>query len=375
MEISELKKNALREIAAATDAKTLESVRVKYLGRANGELVKVLRGLKDLSDEEKRRVGPAANALRHELDVAFDARLKAISDSRLATRSSLDVTAPGKKVPLGHLHPLTLTEQKIKDIFAGLNFSIVEGPEVETEHYNFDALNIPPNHPARDMWDTFWLKPRTHADGTRTNAKNSARSAFSQRRSALLRTHTSPMQVRYMETHEPPFQIIVPGRVFRFEAIDASHEINFHQVEGLMVGERISLANFKYLILEFCKKFFGADVKLRFRPSYFPFVEPGLEVDIRFEHRIADYADQSRTMRTEIGQSQRGLQKSAKSDWLEVMGAGMVHPKVFDAVKYNPKFVKGFAFGLGLERFAMIKYNIPDIRMFYENDMRFLRQF
>lgn len=339
MEIGELKKNALKEIAAAGDVKTLEEVRVKYLGRANGELVKILRGLKDLPDAEKRRIGPAANALRHDLDAAFDARLSELSAQRNQL-NSVDVTMPGKKVSLGHLHPLTLTEQKIKDIFAGLNFSIVEGPEVETEHYNFDALNIPPNHPARDMWDTFWLRSAT---------ENARRSTLSDK--LLLRTHTSPMQIRYMETHEPPFQIIVPGRVFRFEAIDASHEINFHQVEGLMVGSKVSLANFKYIILEFCKKFFGADVKLRFRPSYFPFVEPGLEIDIQ-------------------------LAKGPWSGkWLEVMGAGMVHPKVFDAVKYNPKFVKGFAFGLGLERFAMIKYNIPDIRMFYENDMRFLKQF
>ncbi|MBI2406666.1 MAG: phenylalanine--tRNA ligase subunit alpha [Candidatus Harrisonbacteria bacterium] len=343
MDVLELKKNALREITEAKDAKTLESVRVKYLGRANGELVKILRGLKDLSDEEKRRVGPAANALRQELDAALDAKLSELTANRSTLNAGLDITMPGKKVALGHLHPLTLTENKIREIFAGLNFAVVEGPEVETEHYNFDALNIPANHPARDMWDTFWLRQDAR--------KNADSNAEERGKRMLLRTHTSPVQIRYMETHEPPFQIIVPGRVFRFEAIDASHEINFHQVEGLMVGENVSLANFKYLILHFCKKLFGTDVKLRFRPSYFPFVEPGLEVDIQ-------------------------LQKGPWSGkWLEVMGAGMVHPKVFDAVKYNPKFVKGFAFGLGLERFAMIKYNIPDIRMFYENDMRFLRQF
>ena len=238
--------------------------------------------------------------------------------------SKIDITIPGTKVGIGHLHPLTIMEDRIKEIFAELNFSIVEGPEVETEHYNFDALNIPAGHPARDMWDTFWLK---------SDKK-------------LLRTHTSPMQIRYMETHEPPFQIIVPGRVFRFEAIDASHQINFHQVEGLMVGPNVSLANLKYVISEFFKKLFNGGVAMRFRPSYFPFVEPGLEVDIKLGGK-----------------------------WLEVMGAGMVHHNVFDAVKYNPKFVRGFAFGLGLERLAMIKYNITDIRLFYENDLRFLKQF
>ncbi len=341
MDVLELKKHALHEVAEAKDAKTLERARVKYLGREKGELTKILRGLKDLPEAEKRRVGPAANALRNELEAALDAKLSELTANRSTLNAGVDVTMPGKKIALGHLHPLTLTENSIREIFAGLNFAVVEGPEVETEHYNFDALNIPPNHPARDMWDTFWLR--------QNEVKSESEKGKIKER--LLRTHTSPVQIRYMETHEPPFQIIVPGRVFRFEAIDASHEINFHQVEGLMVGENVSLANFKYLILHFCKKFFGTDVKLRFRPSYFPFVEPGLEVDIQ-------------------------LQKGPwKGKWLEVMGAGMVHPKVFDAVKYNPKFVKGFAFGLGLERFAMIKYNIPDIRMFYENDMRFLKQF
>jgi len=206
-----------------------------------------------------------------------------------------------------------------------MNFSVVSGPEIETEYYNFDALNIPANHPARDMWDTLWLK----------NSK------------LLLRTHTSPVQIRYMEVHQPPFQIIVPGRVFRYEATDASHEINFYQVEGLMIGPNVTLANFKFIVEEFFRKLYGPKVQFRFRPSYFPFVEPGLEVDI----------------------------KLTGDKWLEVMGAGMVHRNVFDAVHYNPEQVQGFAFGMGLDRLAMIKYNIPDIRLFYSGDLRFIRQF
>lgn len=340
MELLELKSTALHEVAEAKDVKTLEEIRVKYLGREKGELTKVLRSLKDMAEAERKKVGPLANEIRVELEAALKAHVEKFQASSFKFQG-VDVTRPGEKVELGHLHPLTIIENKIRKIFSELNFSVVEGPEIETEHYNFDALNIPANHPARDMWDTFWLKsddrsPMTEQSDTRHPSSDRL----------LLRTHTSPVQIRYMETHEPPFQIIVPGRVFRYEAIDASHEINFHQVEGLMVGEHITLANFKYIITEFFSRLFSGKVETRFRPSYFPFVEPGLEVDIK------------------IG-----------GKWLEVMGAGMVHPNVFDAVKYNPKFVKGFAFGLGLERLAMIQYHIPDIRLFYENDLRFLKQF
>ena len=339
MDLESLRVKFEDELKSVTDAKALEDLRVKYVGR-RGELTMFLRSLKDLSLEEKRNLGPLANGARQFMEEALDKKLNEFK-AKAENISSIDVSRPGEKVSLGHLHPLTLIENEIKSIFAGLNFSVLEGPEVESEHYNFDSLNIPKNHPARDMWDTFWLKinqKEIQNPKPKIQNKNEGR--------LLMRTHTSPMQIRYMETHEPPFQIIVPGRVFRFEAIDASHEINFHQVEGLMVCQDVNLANFKFIISKFFAKLFGEEVETRFRPSYFPFVEPGLEVDIKLAGK-----------------------------WLEVMGAGMVHPKVFDAVKYNPKFVKGFAFGLGLERLAMIKYKIPDIRMFYENDLRFLRQF
>ncbi len=330
-DLGDLKKSALEAVKGSKDAKELEVVRVQYLGRKDGELTKVLRSLKNLSVAQKRKVGTEANALRRDLEGALAKKLGDLKSRDVRLSPTLDVTMPGKKITVGHLHPLTLIENRIREIFTGLNFSVVEGPEAETEHYNFDALNIPANHPARDMWDTFWLDSKFKSQNSKM----------------LLRTHTSPMQIRYMEKHQPPFQIIVPGRVFRFEATAASHEVNFHQVEGLMVGdERVNLSNFKYVITEFFKQLFGPSTPVRFRPSYFPFVEPGLEVDI-----------------------------SLNGKWLEVMGAGMVHPKVFDAVRYNPQKVQGFAFGLGLERLAMIKYNIPDIRLFYSGDLRFINQF
>jgi phenylalanyl-tRNA synthetase alpha chain len=254
----------------------------------------------------------------------------------------IDVTRPGIRRQTGHLHPLTRVEEEIKQIFLSMNFSVVEGQEIETEHYNFDALNIPATHPAREMWDTFWIK-----DGPDKKTAKTKGSHEGMRH--LLRTHTSPMQIRYMEKHNPPFQIIVPGRVFRYEATDASHEINFYQMEGLMVGKDVSLANFKYIIEEFFKRFFNdPDMQFRFRPSYFPFVEPGVEVDIK---------------------------RKGDSKWLEVMGAGMVHRNVFKAVGYNPDDVQGFAFGMGTDRLAMLKYKIPDIRFFYNGDLRFVRQF
>lgn len=345
MTIAKLKEQALRDIKEVKDAKSLEEIRIKYLGRKDGELTKILRSLKDLSVKEKREIGPKANVLRDEIETLLTEKLKEFQVTSSKLRG-VDVTRPGIKVRSGHLHPLTLIENEIKEIFSSLNFSVVEGPEVETEHYNFDALNIPANHPARDMWDTFWLP------GSQKESKNKSEKGKTGER-LLLRTHTSPMQIRYMETHKPPFQIIVPGRVFRFEATDASHEINFNQVEGLMVGENVSLVNFKYVITEFFKKFFGSGTSVRFRPSYFPFVEPGLEVDIKINDLSSKFHD----------------------SWLEVMGAGMVHPKVLDAVKLDPRKLQGFAFGMGVERLAMIKYKIPDIRLFYSGDLRFINQF
>ncbi len=336
--IQDLKNKAVLEITSCFDLKNLEEVKIKYLGR-KGELTQILRSLADLSIEEKRVIGPQAQALRVELDELIKEKTKSLLNKKDFV---FDVTRPGKKIKTGHLHPLTLVEKEIIDIFKSMSFSVIDGgPEVETEYYNFDALNIPKNHPAREMHDTFWI------DGVDKNNNK-----------LLLRTHTSPMQIRYMETHKPPFQIIIPGRVFRYEATDASHEINFGQIECLMVGKDVNLSNFKYIVEEFFTRLFKKKLTVRLRPSYFPFVEPGLEIDIQC-----------------VKCGGRGCNICKESGWLEVMGAGMVHPNVLRAGGYNPKEYQGFAFGVGPERIAMLKYNIPDIRMFYGGDLRFINQF
>jgi phenylalanyl-tRNA synthetase alpha chain len=335
--IEEIKIESGNEIKNSNDLKSLEDLRIKYLGR-NGKLTAILRSLASLSLEEKKTIGPKAQALRAELDLLITQK----KEDLLAKKGpDFDVTRPGKKIKIGHLHPLSIVEKEIIDIFKSMSFSVIDGGfEVENEYYNFDALNIPKNHPAREMHDTFWIdKP---------GKKNRL----------LLRTHTSPMQIRYMETHKPPFQIIVPGRVFRYEATDASHEINFNQIECLMVGKDVNLSNFKFIVEEFFTRLFKKKIIVRLRPSYFPFVEPGLEVDIQC-----------------VKCGGKGCNICKGSGWLEVMGAGMVHPNVLRAGGYDPREYQGFAFGVGHERIAMLKYNIPDIRMFYSGDLRFINQF
>lgn len=342
MNLEEIKKRAVAGIEEAKTAEELEAARTWSVGR-NGVLTALLKSLADMPIEERRKIGPAAGALRAELETLLKNKKETLA-AKTAGGRLFDVTKPGRKTSLGHLHPLTRIDAEVRAIFSSLNFSVLEGPEVESEHYNFDALNIPEGHPARDMWDTFWLK---EANSKSQIVEGKDHKPFAPGHKLLMRTHTSPMQIRYMESHNPPFQIIVPGRTFRYEATDASHEINFYQVEGLMVGPDVTLANFKFIIEAFFKKMFGENITFRFRPSYFPFVEPGVEVDV----------------------------KIAGGKWLEVMGAGMVHRNVFDAVRYNPDEVQGFAFGVGLDRLAMIKYGIPDIRLFYSGDLRFTNQF
>jgi phenylalanyl-tRNA synthetase alpha chain len=325
MELKKLKTEAEKAINRAKDLKELDDIFRKYVGR-KGKLALVFRSLKDLPKDKRADMGREANELKEFLEEKIRKRKSALAPAGTVTEGEewIDVTAPGKKPILGHLHPLTLVRRKVEEIFQTMGFSVVEGPEMETEWYNFDALNIPKDHPARDLWDTFYLE-----------------------NGLLLRTHTSPVQIRYMEKNQPPLRIIVPGRVFRHEATDASHEINFYQVEGLMVGREVSVANFKAIIQEFLQRFFEKPIKIRLRPSFFPFTEPSFEVDIA----------------------------SAGSDWLELMGAGMVHPNVLKAAGLNPKMWQGFAFGIGLDRLAMMKYKINDIRLFYSGDLRFLQQF
>ncbi len=315
-----------KEIKKADNLKDLDKIFRKYLGK-KGKITLIFNSLKKLPASERKKLGREANLIKIKLDKIIREKTQKLKEKireESLGKEIIDITRPGEKIKIGHLHPLTLIQREVEEIFQSMGFSVVTGPEVETERYNFDALNIPEDHPARDMWDTFWLKEKL-----------------------LLRTHTSPVQIRYMEKHQPPLRIIVPGRCFRHEAIDASHEIQFYQLEGLVVDKNVSAANFRAVIEEFLKRFFKADIEIRLRPGFFPFTEPSFEIDAR-----------------------RG-----KGDWLEVMGAGMVHPNVFKAVGLNPKNWQGFAFGAGLDRLAMLRYKINDIRLFYSSDLRFLKQF
>lgn len=335
--LKSVKKRAEKEIKKSQTLKELEVVFKRYSGR-KGELSRILRSLSKMSKTKKTRVGKEANKLRDFLKSKFELRAQRIKKKmKKSTQKAewIDITLPVKKPDLGHLHPLTQARQRIEEIFQSMGFSVVEGPEIETEWYNFDALNIPKNHPARDLWDTFYLK-----DGN------------------LLRTHTSPVQVRYMEKTNPPIRIIAPGRIFRHEATDASHEINFYHVEGLMIDKNISVGNFKAIIKEFFRRFFEKNIKMRLRQSYFTFTEPSFEVDISCPMCGG-----------------KGCPACGDSGWIELMGAGMVHPNVLKNSGLNPKNWQGFAFGMGLERLTMIKYKINHIRLFYGGDLRFLTQF
>jgi phenylalanyl-tRNA synthetase alpha chain len=366
-DISKIEEEAISRISRTSNPAELESLRVEYLGRKQGKINAVLRSLKDMKEGEKKTIGPLIQAAKTKVEAVLGKREKEFALAE--KKSAVDITLPAKRLTRGHLHLLTQTENEIKKIFSSLNFSIVEGPEVEDEYYNFDALNIPEDHPAREMWDTFWLKGAT-SDKRPSSAEGYGGRGKRKGVRKLLRTHTSPMQVRYMETHEPPFQIIVPGRCFRYEATDASHEINFYQFEGLMVGKDVSLANLKFIIEEFLKRFFaGKKVEFRYRPSYFPFVEPGLEVDIR----LTGGGRRATCLRQGYGKARQETRSEGK--WMELLGAGMVHPHVFEAAHYNPRDWQGFAFGMGIDRLAMVKYGVPDIRMFYSSDLRLIRQF
>ena len=335
---NKIKTDAEKKIKESKDLKELDSVFKEYLGK-NGKLTQVLRSLKKLSVKERKKIGKKANELKELLKADLSKRAKILKEAAISKEENqewIDITAPGKKINVGHLHPITQVRRKVEDIFQSMGFSVVEGPEIENEWYNFDALNIPKNHPARDMWDTFWLRAQK----------------------LLLRTHTSPVQIHYMEKHNPPLRVIAPGRIFRYEATDASHEINFYQVEGLMVDERVNAANFKAIMENFFEIFLGKKTKIRIRPSYFPFTEPSFEIDI-----LCPICNG------------KGCSVCSHKGWIEIAGAGMVHPKVFEAVGLNPENWQGFAFGMGLDRLTMIKYKINDIRLFYSGDLRFLEQF
>lgn len=347
MEVETLKKQALEDIANASSLKQLDEIFRRFLGR-QGELTGILRSLSSLPKEARIKQGKEANALRDLLNAEIEKRAQILKDreyQEVEEKEWIDISAPGTKISRKSSHPLTLVQRQMLEIFQAMGFGVAEGPEIEEERYNFDALNIPASHPSRDMWDTFWLKP-----------KNAGK---------LLRTHTSPVQIRYMEKHNPPFRIVAPGKVFRYEATDARHGFELYQLEGLMVGDNISAANFKGMIETFYERFFSKSVNVRLRPSYFPFVEPGFEVDM-----TCVICSGKGTLKTGEKCSTCGA-----AGWIEMMGAGMVHPKVFQAAGYtNTDKWQGFAFGMGIDRLAMMKYNIPDIRLLYGADLRVLNQ-
>jgi phenylalanyl-tRNA synthetase alpha chain len=334
--IEEIRVRAGEELARAATAADLEAIRVKYLGR-NGEITQLLRSLASVPAAERPALGRRANELKTELEATVLERLetaRAEDRRRRLAAARVDVTLPGRRPPVGTLHPLTQVQDEIVSIFMGLGFSVAEGPEIESDYYNFEALNIPRDHPARDMQDTFYLSEDT-----------------------LLRTHTSPVQIRVMQAERPPLRYVFPGRVYRRDA-DQTHSPMFHQVEGLAVDRNITMGDLKGTLELFAQEMFGARSRIRFRPSFFPFTEPSAEVDVRC-----------------FLCGGRGCRVCQQSGWLEILGSGMVHPRVLRNVGYDPEEVTGWAFGMGVDRVAMLKYGIDDIRTFFDNDLRFLRQF
>lgn len=340
--LPEIESSALAGLSGAADLDALDDWRVAYLGR-KGTLTQVLRTLGSITDvEERRRVGGDANAVKQRLEAAYEARRITLEEarvSRVIEAERLDVTLPGIPMPRGRLHPITQTLRDVLDAFGAMGFQVAEGPEIEWDRYNFEALRIPADHPARDMWDTLWIDT-------------------GEKREMLLRTHTSPNQVRIMERTQPPIRVVVPGKCYRFEATDPTHEWMMTQVEGLAVDEGISMADLKGTLAEFARRIFGRERKVAFKCDYFPFVEPGMEL------RIDCFICRGEGCRT-----------CGRSGWIEILGAGMVHPEILSNVGYDSERYTGFAFGLGIERVALLRHGVEDIRNFYANDLRFLAQF
>jgi len=343
-EIEELKQNALRELEAVTSLKELESWRVRYLGR-KGELTMILRGLAELPPEERKVIGAPVNVAKANLEDSFKQKeqsLREVQLAALAKGKAIDITLPGRPFPTGRLHPITQTLHEICDIFVSMGFQVVEGPEVEWNFYNFEALNIPKEHPARDTMSTSWVDFETEGGD----------------RPMLLRTHTTSVSARIIETMSPPIRVVAPGKVYRYEASDATHTPMFYQFDGLAVDKGITMADLKGTLYEFARRFFGEDRKVRFRCDYFPFVEPGVEMAIEC-----------------LVCSGSGCRLCGNSGWIEILGAGMTHPQVLQRGGIDPEVYTSFAFGMGIERLPMLRYGINDIRLFYGSDLRFLRQF
>ena len=349
-ELEQLSLEASSAVGAARSADELEQLRVRFLGRKS-RLADIMKSLGQLSGEQRGEVGKRANQFKTTLEVQLASQRTTLAARPRA--AALDVTLPGSALPQGRLHPVTQTMEAILACFTPMGFEIADGPELEFEYYNFDALNIPRDHPSRESFDTFFVDlpaPPARQAG--------APSPQPQKGRLLLRSHTSPVQVRVMERRKPPLRIVVPGKVFRPDPLDAGHSFMFHQVEGLMVDERTSFADLKGVLQLFLERLFGPETKTRFRPHFFPFTEPSAEVDIAC-----------------VSCRGGGCSTCGHKGWVEIMGCGVVHPNVFKAVGYDPNKVQGFAFGLGVERIAMLTHGIKDIRLFFENDLRFLEQF
>ena len=336
-QLERIRQDALQELEAAKEQLSLENLRVKYLGK-KGELTAILKQMGKLSAEERPVIGQLANEVRSSIETFMAERAEELKAQALQHRleqEKIDVTMSGTPCAMGHKHPLTIVLDEIKEVFIGMGFDIVDGPEVETDYYNFEALNTPKNHPARDTQDTFYINENV-----------------------VLRTQTSPVQIRTMEKQEPPIRIISPGRVYRSDAVDATHSPLFHQIEGLVVDKNITFADLKGTLETFVKRLYGEDSVVRFRPHHFPFTEPSAEVDVQCFNCHGE-----------------GCRLCKNEGWIEILGCGMVHPQVLRNCNIDPEEYSGFAFGLGLERVTMRRYNIDDLRLFYENDVRFLKQF
>lgn len=334
--LQKLQEEALDALVQAADLKTLQEVRVRVLGK-KGELTEVMKGMRDLDPAERPLIGAFINTLKDRFETTFSKRQAALEQQEIANRlqrEKIDVTLPGRREFSGSKHPVTLVTEEIVDIFSRLGFVAEEGPEIEQDFYNFEALNIPKDHPARDMQDTFYISD-----------------------DLVLRTHTSPVQIRTMLRHKPPVRVIAPGTVYRRDS-DLTHSPMFHQIEGFLVDQSVTFGDLKGTLTHFLNEFFGQGLGVRFRPSFFPFTEPSAEVDIAC-----------------VICSGKGCRVCKGTGWLEILGCGMVDPEVFRSVNYDADLVSGFAFGVGLERMAMLKYGVGDLRLFFENDLRFLRQF
>ena len=336
-QLEKLRLAALQAVEECADPAALENVRVRFLGK-KGEITSILKMMGGLSPEERPIMGQLANKVRQTVEDAISEageRLRAKQQEAKLRAETIDVTLPGEKQPEGHRHPLEIVLNEVKDIFIGMGFQIADGPEVEWDYYNFEALNIPEGHPARDTQDTFYITEKM-----------------------LLRTQTSPVQIRYMENHKPPIRMIAPGRVFRSDPVDATHSPLFHQIEGLVVDKNITMADLKGNLLTLAKKLYGESTEIRLRPHHFPFTEPSCEIDVSC-FRCGG----------------KGCPMCKNEGWIEILGAGMVHPKVLERGGIDPEEYSGFAFGLGVERLAMFRFSVDDMRLYYENDARFLSQF